>query len=103
MALRAKLLNAKQTEAGISWAARIDTPERNELALEYGIKYLFVPDSPRSPIPASVDGNSRHQKPVWFGDGARLLGFAGKTVPDFAEKAQKETVRYIMTKGTFRG
>ena len=80
MALRAKLLNGPQLKAAVDWAARIDTPEKNELALQgkaLGIQFLMVPDSPRSPIPASVVGNVRHQFPVWFGDGARMLGFAG--------------------------
>lgn len=103
MALRAKLLNGPQLKASIDWAARIDTPEKNELALEegFGIKFLMVSDSPRSPIPASVDGNVRHQFPVWFGDGARMLGFAGKKVPDFGEKPKKVVVRAIMTEGKF--
>jgi len=103
MALRAKLLNAKQTEAGIDWAARIDTPERNELSLEFGVSYLMVPDSPRSPIPASVDGSSRHQVPVWFGEGGRLLGFSGKKVPDFTGKAKKAVVKQLMVDGKFGG
>jgi len=103
MALRAKLLNAKQTEAGIDWAARIDTPERNELALEFGISYLMVPDSPRSPVPASVDGHVRHQFPTWFGNGARLLGFSGKKIPDFKQKAKKTVVKQLMVDGKFGG
>ena len=91
--------------AAVDWAARIDTAEKNELALEgeLGIKFLMVPDSPRSPIPASVDGNTRHQFPVWFGDGARVLGFTGKKIPDFQQKAKKAFVRSIMTQGNFAG
>ena len=103
MALRAKLLNAHQLHAAIEWATRIDTPERNELALEYGIKFLFVQDSPRSPIPASVDGNVRQQFPIWFGDGARLLGFAGKKIPDFTQKAKKAVVKALMVDGKYYG
>jgi len=105
MALRAKLLNGPQLKAAVDWAARIDTAEKNELALEesFGIKYLLVEDSPRSPIPASVDGNVRQQFPVWFGDGARLLGFSGKKVPKFGEKPRKSVVRQLMTKGEFGG
>lgn len=105
MALRAKLLNGPQLKAAVDWAARIDTAEKNELALEesLGIKYLMVEDSPRSPIPASVDGNARHQFPVWFGEGSRLLGFSGKKVPNFGEKARKAVVRELMTKGLYGG
>lgn len=103
MALRAKLLNGPQLKAAVDWAARVDTAEKNELALaeSFGIKYLLVEDSPRSLIPASVDGNARRQFPVWFGDGSRMLGFAGKKVPDFKDKARKAVVRELMTKGTF--
>lgn len=105
MALRAKLLNGPQLKAAVDWAARIDTPEKNELALEeeFGIKFLMVQDSPRSPIPASVGGNVRHQFPIWFGDGARMLGFTGKKIPDFKEKAKKTVVRQMMTEGKFGG
>lgn len=112
MALRAKLLNGPQLKASIDWAARIDTPEKNELALEkneknHGVKFLMIPDSPRAPIPASVDGNVRQQFPVWFGDGARMLGFSGKKIPEFTDKAgnackaKKAVVRGIMTQGKF--
>ncbi len=106
MALRAKLLNGPQLKAAVDWAARIDTPEKNELSLQgkaLGIKFLMVPDSPRSPIPASVVGNVRHQFPVWFGDGARLLGFSGKKIPDFTQKAKKAVVTAMMTEGKFGG
>ena len=105
MALRAKLLNGPQLRAAVDWAARIDTAEKNELALEesLGIKFLMVPDSPRSPIPASVDSSVRHQFPVWFGDGSRMLGFAGKKIPDFGEKPRKSVVRELMTQGKFGG
>jgi len=103
MALRAKLLNAQQLHAAIEWATRIDTPEKNELALEYGIKFLMVADSPRSPVPASVDGNVRKQFPVWFGDGARLLGFAGKKIPNFKQKAKKAVAKRLMTDGKYYG
>ena len=103
MALRAQLLNGPQLQASIDWAARIDTPEKNELALEFGIKYLMVPDSPRSPVPASVDGNVRTQFPTWFGGGARLLGFAGKKIPDFKQKAKKSVVKKLMTEGKYYG
>ena len=103
MALRAKLLNGPQLKAAVDWAARIDTAEKNELALaeSFGIKYLLVEDSPRSLIPASVDGNVRHQFPVWFGDGSRMLGFSGKKVPNFKDKARKAVVRGIMTEGKY--